>query len=308
MGESAAEHSCSKDYSLSFKRRSYDNLAPVRVIFSMVYVMTVTGTGLGRGGGNCPNALDFVSVRLNTYAVVGDGLPRTVYDKLLLSKDDTLRSINDQAPTVFQTLAAAHAYALLAVEALLKAANARVDGAGVSSLLCGPVHIDADLHGVHVASAVMTKLAAKAYRPVVLEAVTNFLGGQSPGRQWWNDGVGLPPGALYYKPNQEGVDDGFDRKHAACDQIAIDEVAEHRICELTDGKVGHDIARVLMSRDDLPAGNQTIAGGVGPKSWCPIVGQVTTANCGGMTVLFTLQGDMDVIFIPALKDAKYVLL
>jgi hypothetical protein len=240
--------------------------------------------------------------------VVGDGLARSLYDKLLLSKDATLRSINDQAPTVFQTADDAHAYAVLAVEALLMAANATVDGDGLSTLPCGPVHVDAALHGVHVASAGMTTFAVKAYRPNVLEAVTNFLGGQSPGQQWWNDDVGLPPGALYYKPNQDGVDDGFDQKHAACDQIAIDEVAEHRIGELTGGKAGHDIARVLMSKHDLSAGNQTLAGGAGPKSWCPTVGQITTANCGGMTVVFTLQGDIDVIFIPALKDAKYVLL
>jgi hypothetical protein len=77
---------------------------------------------------------------------------------------------------------------------------------------------------------------------------------------------------------------------------------------VTGGKVGHDVARVLVEVDYLEPGNQIIAVGAGPKVHTTTVGQIDTANCGGMKVVLALQGDMEVIYIPSCNDAKYVLL
>jgi hypothetical protein len=85
-------------------------------------------------------------------------------------------------------------------------------------------------------------------------------------------------------------------------------MAEWSLWNVTDGKVGHDVARILVDAEFLEPGNQNIAVGAGSTVHTPTVGQIDTANCGGMKVSFTLQGAMEVIYIPSCNNAKYPLL
>jgi hypothetical protein len=246
--------------------------------------------------------------------VVAAGLSRAVYENLLLQKSADLRSVDAQAPDEFKSAAEEAKCSAIALEALLVATYSLSDDAPILSSPCGATPYDVDIHGEHVSSSAMEPAAANAYLVVAQDTLNGIAQNAEAHRDasewcrmWLNSRGGLPVGALYVQLDGSTTPHAVDNSHVACDQIPIEEVAEWSLWNVTGGKVGHDVARILVDADFLEPGNQTIAVGAGPTVCTPTVGQIDTANCGGMKVFFTLQGAMEVIYIPSCNNAKYVL-
>jgi hypothetical protein len=195
-----------------------------------------------------------------------------VYESLLLQKPAALQTVDAQAPLVFESVVAETAYAVMAIEALLAAANALSDDVPILSRPCGAAAFDVEVHGEHVSSSAMEPAAANAYLLVAQQAL-NGIDKADPSledaskwsRKWRNSRVGLPAGALYVQPDGPDNPHVVDSLHVACDQIPIEEVAEFSLWNVTGGKVGHDVARILVDADFLQPGNHTIAVGAGPQ-------------------------------------------
>jgi hypothetical protein len=189
-------------------------------------------------------------------------------------------------------------------QALINAAYALDQDTRTRTDPVGAVAFNETKHGVHVSMCPMDLDARDKYCDTVKQALQHVSDG-GVGRIWNSDfaSQGAPTvasdGSVYHEYDAQ-VD---DLDLFAYDGMPVEELVTFPVSGLTGGRVAHDVGRVLLaSEQNLDPGVVGLAACAGPIQSSPVIGQMTVSSHGGQTVILTLAGSLDVIFMPMRGD------
>ena len=220
----------------------------------------------------------------------GPGTLRQSVYEAFLDRDDTFRLIDGAAKSSnLGDAATLRAHTISARDALL-AASGWTERDGVYE----DIAFSPGRHSQFCDVSKMDPAACKAYAAIVADAVRTC-----PDEHFTGTCEGMHAKVAPCQCADSDACEGcnaFNLDHATRRDIPMVEDVAHPVHQLTNGRVSHDTARVLLP--NVHPGVNALGAGAGPKEYYPCSGRLQSANYGGMKVLWCLTQGMDVLWIP----------